>query len=313
LLKKVFKNANIMIMSRQDDFDISDLADSREFETFFMFVWKLTGIVPALAKPDCTPIKTFGAETDFNPICKLIQSTPQGKAACEASDKSHCNIAAQTRHGTRYLCHAGLVDFAIPIFVNNKHIATINCGQILPESNCQEGFNKLCQKLKNIPIDINKLRKAYRKSHYMPPEKLDLILDYLSFCAEYFCDIAHRLKSIHKDREPLSIIEAKEYVQKNFRDDISFSMVAEKVHLSRSHFSRLFHETSGITFTKFLNETRLTEAKKLLAKTDWPVTQISFEVGFNSLNYFNMTFKKYEQCTPTQYRNGQKAKTRTNI
>jgi len=289
-------------MRDKDSFNISDLAESAEFAEFFAIIRQLTGIVPALASPDATWSKLLCPETEFNPLCQLLLASPEGRAACDATNKLYCGQVTKCKHGLRYFCHAGMVDFAVPVYIDDWHIATINCGQMLSEKPSKKGFKKLCEKINGIPTDIKELRKAYFKSAYMPMEKLETVLKLISFYADYFCEMGHRLHPANQSKNHPQIIEAVKYLKEHFRDDISLQEIASCAGLCETYFSRLFTKIMGIPYTHYLNNLRVSEAKKLLGKTDRTITQIAFDVGFNSLPYFNQTFQKFEKCSPSKYR-----------
>lgn len=288
-------------MNNTKTFSIFDLAESKEFAEFFTIIQQITGIVVGLRHPNGDLAKLLCPETDYNPICQCILASPEGKVACDTTNKFYCGLLKKCKHGLHYFCHAGLIDFVVPIYIENWHIATINCGQLLPEKPSEKGFKGLCEKIKDIPVDIEELRKAYFQATYMPPDKLKWILRLISFFADYFCEVGCRLHSAHQVPQP-HMTEAIRYLEENFREDISLAEIASSVGLCETYFSRLFSKTIGIPYTHYLINLRLGEAKKLLQKTDWTVTKIATDVGFKSLPYFNLVFRKSEKCSPIQYR-----------
>ena len=70
----------------------------------------------------------------------------------------------------------------------------------------------------------------------------------------------------------------------------------------RSYFCRIFKSAIGATFTEYLNFVRICKAEKKLATTSESILEISAEVGFSSVSYFNKIFKKYKNCSPSAYR-----------
>ena len=65
----------------------------------------------------------------------------------------------------------------------------------------------------------------------------------------------------------------------------------------------LFKKSAGTTFSHYLTNLRITNAKKLLTTTDISINEISLKTGFNDYFYFLKTFKKYTGHTPSEYRN----------
>lgn len=91
------------------------------------------------------------------------------------------------------------------------------------------------------------------------------------------------------------------YIDMNFKRNIMLEQVAETLSISPFYLSRVLKKYTGKNFTDILSEKRVGEAKKLL-EGNKSIKEITFEVGFNSQNYFAKIFKKYENCTPTEYR-----------
>lgn len=92
------------------------------------------------------------------------------------------------------------------------------------------------------------------------------------------------------------------YIENNYMNKISIADVAEEVHLSQSHFMKYFKNTMGTSFIDYLNEYRLTMASRLLLSSDATILNISEEVGFDNLSYFNRSFKRRFGQTPSAYR-----------
>ena len=93
------------------------------------------------------------------------------------------------------------------------------------------------------------------------------------------------------------------YIKQNFSDtELSLGSVADHINLSSSHFSTIFSQALGKTFVEYLTEQRLKEAKRLLANTDWKLSVIATEIGYNDPNYFSYIFKRKEGLSPKEYR-----------
>jgi len=292
----------IIVRMREFTLTIDDLAESKEFEELCNILRQFTGIVVGLVHPDGKLAKLLCNESDFNPLCRLIGATSQGRDACQATDRFYANRVMAYKTGIHYFCHAGLVDFAVPVFIENRHIATISCGQILAENPSEKGFRELRRRLEKIPYDPKQLRKAYFNCPYMSAEKTRMLLRLLSFFANYFCEMGHRLHTTRKDSKYPEIQQAKDYIKDHFSDKLDLTEVAENVGLAPTYFSYLFTKVAGVNYSHYLNKLRLGEAKKLLKESDWSITKISLQTGFSSLPYFNQVFKKFENCSPTQYR-----------
>ena len=93
-----------------------------------------------------------------------------------------------------------------------------------------------------------------------------------------------------------------EYIHVNYNATPDVNKVASSVHLSTAAFCRYFKKQTKITFTEFVNQYRVTQAKTLLLQGN-SVSEAAYEVGFESLSYFNKLFKKMAGENPSSFKN----------
>jgi AraC-like DNA-binding protein len=288
-------------MNPSPSIDFEDLAESREFREFFEIVRDLTGAQAVLMDPAMTRSKWLFPRSAMNPLCLAVQSDPAGLAACRATDRLHGDRAAKLEKGVHYLCHAGLIDFCLPVFVDGRHIATIGCGQMLAERPGEAGFRRLLARVRSLKIDGKRLRRAYFGSPFLSPEKRESVFRLLSFFTDYFCEAGARLKGMTGGGR-LDIDAAVKYIQHHFREPIGLADASRRAEMSPAYFSSIFRKTTGVPFARYLQEVRVNEARRLLTSTNMSVTEIAFGSGFNSLTHFNRVFRRYAKCAPSGYR-----------
>ena len=92
------------------------------------------------------------------------------------------------------------------------------------------------------------------------------------------------------------------YVETNYSEKISIDDAARICNFSKSHFMKFFKEHMTISFTDYLNDYRLTIAARFLSSSEDTIANIAVETGFGNLSYFNRSFKRKYQCTPTEFR-----------
>ena len=85
-------------------------------------------------------------------------------------------------------------------------------------------------------------------------------------------------------------------------EPISLHDMSRVAYISTFHFNRVFHQITGLPPAKFINAMRLDEAKRLLLNTDRSITDISFEVGYNSLSTFTRRFTQRVGLGPREFR-----------
>jgi two-component system response regulator YesN len=121
----------------------------------------------------------------------------------------------------------------------------------------------------------------------------------LSVILSRFVDCVFTLKSIkHADLIRKSI----HFIRSQFTGSLSLEKVAEYVHLSPSHFSRIFHEGTGESFVSYLTRIRIEKAKAMLQAQSIPLAEIGARTGFKDQSYFTRVFKRSTGMSPGKYR-----------
>jgi AraC family transcriptional regulator len=95
-----------------------------------------------------------------------------------------------------------------------------------------------------------------------------------------------------------------EFMHDNFGREIAVEEIASAAYLSEYHFARLFKQISGVTPHVYLANLRLERARKLLAETALPISEIASVVGYQSQSHFTKMFKSVTGVTPRAYRDG---------
>ena len=106
-----------------------------------------------------------------------------------------------------------------------------------------------------------------------------------------------------------AVIRAQQYLAHNFTNpNLMLQDAAKAAGMSNSRFSTVFSQETGMSFTNYLSELRISKAKELLRATDMRSSQICFAVGYSDRHYFSYIFKKNVGMTPSEFRNENKPK-----
>ena len=95
---------------------------------------------------------------------------------------------------------------------------------------------------------------------------------------------------------------ALEFMHDNFSRELALEEIASAAYLSEYHFARLFKQITGVTPHVYIANLRLERARKLLAETAFPVSEIAAMVGYQSQSHFTKIFKSVTGITPRAYR-----------
>ncbi len=92
------------------------------------------------------------------------------------------------------------------------------------------------------------------------------------------------------------------YLHKNYTEDLSLTVLAEKFSVSSGHLGLIFNKTFGMSLPNYVNRIRLRHACNLLEASMLSTKEIAFVSGFSSVEYFFYIFKKHMSITPGEYR-----------
>ena len=121
------------------------------------------------------------------------------------------------------------------------------------------------------------------------------------------CDGARTLASssfakIVVEDDSRRILKVKNYISKNYMDEIRLATLSDMAGMSPSAFSRFFKLHTGRNLSEYIIDIRLGYASRMLVDTARSISEISFDCGFNNLSNFNRIFKKKKECSPSEFR-----------
>ena len=115
-------------------------------------------------------------------------------------------------------------------------------------------------------------------------------------------ELAGRILLEQQAAEPAAIGKAKQYIMENLDEPLKLDEVAAQVRVSPFYFCKLFKSTTGMTFTEFVNRQRIERAKRRLLDPAERITEIAYDLGYQSLSQFNRSFLRIVGESPTQFR-----------
>lgn len=93
-----------------------------------------------------------------------------------------------------------------------------------------------------------------------------------------------------------------EYMEENFKNNLTLTNTAEKLYLSKYQLSRIFSNRINMNFKEYLNRLRLEYVIQKMKTTEDNITVIALEAGFDSIRTFNRAFHKIYNMAPFNYR-----------
>ena len=104
------------------------------------------------------------------------------------------------------------------------------------------------------------------------------------------------------EKNDIRLQTAINYIVDNYTEAVTLEQCARIAYMSPSHFSRLFHKLTSLSFKEYLNKIRIEKACELLRSDEVSITDLAMSVGFNSSSYFSQVFKAVTGMSPITYR-----------
>jgi AraC-like DNA-binding protein/ligand-binding sensor protein len=237
-----------------------------------------------------------------NPFCAMLAKTNRTCAACLQVQKA---IQDMPGSGAKTVtCFAGLCDTAVPVTAGEKVIGYLQTGQVALRKPNEVQFNRITQQLVDwgVNVDLTQLKDAYYHSRTLAPQQYTAMVKLLEMFASHISSVANEIVVQEDEAESPMIRRARAYILANQADPIDLDKVAQAMHVSTFYFCKMFKKATGLTFTDYLSRVRVEKAKTLLLNPHLRISEIAYDVGFQSLTHFNRMFRKIVGESPTAYR-----------
>jgi AraC-like DNA-binding protein len=207
-------------------------------------------------------------------------------------------------------CPFGLTETAVPVKLGTKIIGYLRIGQVLRHMPVKADTSKVARELERCGIRFTgKIRKTWERNPLIPPEKYNAIVRLLAFFAEQLSALTNQLVLERQNTEPPLVQRAREYIDKHKMEPLSLSAVAQAAGASVFHFCKMFRKSTGLKFTDYVARVRLEDARTKLLNPNRRVSEVAYDVGFQSLTQFNRMFKRVFGQSPTEFREHLNGKT----
>ena len=172
------------------------------------------------------------------------------------------------------------------------------------ESRRTSSFPEVAQLLVQWGIgdDLKKVEEAWLQSRVVSRKQYQSALRLLEIFAQHLSMVANQLVIQRKQSEPSSIARARQFILEHRGEELSLATVAKAANMSSYYFCKTFKKVTGLNFTDYLARVRIEKAKELLLNPNARVSEVVFEVGFQSITHFNRIFKRHVGKSPTEYR-----------
>lgn len=271
-------------------------------------------------------------------FCSAVRSNNELYKYCEKCDSRGGLEAARIQKPYIYICHIGVVDFAIPIIVDGQYLGAIMAGQVRLEN---EDNNLILEQIvsKKYQQNVNlypELKELYNGLIKLSLDKIEAIAQMINHLVNYIIGEAVLKTSLYEINQKLAdftknnethkyytepeqgntnnnkvVYEAHRYsllkpalsfITDHYKEKIYLDDMAYLCNISAGYFSKIFKRETGYNFSNYINKVKVDYAREILETTTDPIISISLDFGYDDCGYFIKVFKKYTGETPASYR-----------
>ena len=260
-----------------------------------------TGLPLRLQEPEMLNLIRYTKKQE-NPFCALMAKSNESCAQCYTLQ---CKVEEEAQFAPKTLkCFAGLCETAVPVRVAENVIAFLHTGQILLQRPEKVEFKRIAATLLKwgAEVDLKKLEEYYFNTRVLTPKQYEALIRLLNTFAEHLASCSSVLVMQGQQKDSPAITRARSFIVEHADEEMSLAAVAHVANMSATYFSQKFKEMTGINFVDYVARTRVEKARHLLLDPNRRVSEVAFEVGFQSLSQFNRAFKKVAGQSPREYR-----------
>jgi AraC-like DNA-binding protein len=235
---------------------------------------------------------TVGLNEQTSPFCSLLQQRLHLLDRCLASDREHAVAAAQSGHLVTYVCHAGLAEAVIPVYVGTLLIGYVIIGQVrttrqLPASICMAWRDRFGS--------LTEIKEAFHALTYYPPDRLHNMLNLFELTVQYM--VSQKLIAIDLNLLVDTVIG---YIAQHIGRNIAVEELETVTGKSASTVARAFRYTLGRSVKQVMIEMKLEAAEAYFCEHPTAtITETAAAVGFTDPFYFSRLYKKHRHISPS--------------
>lgn len=280
---------------------VEALMSSKVFQEYERAFTQATGLPVALRPIETWQLPHHGKRNEGR-WCALMSEKSKACASCLQMQEQLSQLAADQAHTAT--CPSGLCDTAVPVRLGDRLIGFLQTGQVFRKKPTEGQFGRALKLVRQWGLQVGEpeLREAYFGTRILPTKEHEAVIKLLTIFAQHLAMLSNQVIVQQDNAEPPVITRAKDYIQEHQTEHLRLSHVAKAVNTSTFYFCKIFKKVTGINFTDYLSRVRIEKSKNLLLNPNLRVSEIAFEVGFQSLTHFNRVFKKILGQSPTEYR-----------
>ena len=281
------------------------LSESQMYRDYERAFTDGTGLPLRLQGPNLLHVGRY-AKKQENPFSALMAATDRNctpsSAQCYALQ---CRLEDEAQFAPRTLKgFTGLCETVVPVRVGEVVIAFLHTGQVLLQPPDKVRLKQIAATLLKwgAKVDLAKLEECYFSTRVLTLKQYDALIGLLTAFAGQLASCCRDLILQAQQKDSPAIGRAHAFIADHSDEELSLASVARVANMSATYFSAKFKEVGGINFVDYVARTRVEKARNLFLNPNRRVSEVAFEVGFQSLSQFNRAFKKIAGQSPRETR-----------
>lgn len=280
---------------------VEALAGSATFREYQQAFEDAVGLPLTLRPVDGWQLAHHGNRRE-NAFCALMSKANQSCAACLRLQQRVCEGVNGVPCTLQ--CSFGLNESAVGVKIGNEIIAYLQTGQVFFKAPRPQQTSRALALIKEwgIAVDQQEAAQRYNQTPVVPLDAYQATIRLLQFFAGQLGALANQILLQEKNSEPDQIKRARQFIEEHSQEELSLELVARHVGMSAFYLCKVFRKVTGVNFAYYVSSVRVEKAKNLLLNPNFRISEIAYEVGFQSLTHFNRVFKSIAGQSPTEYR-----------
>jgi ligand-binding sensor protein len=163
--------------------DVVDLAKLQAIQDTFA---QAMGVAAVTVDQAGVPVTR---ESNFQNICQLIRSKPEGLRRCHNCDAAGGLQGFRSGRPATYVCTSGLTDAAAPIIIEGQYLGCILCGQVRMDNECEAAVSEIVRRCEPLGLDPQEVEAAARATPAIPRERFDSAVEMLMLTANHIIEV----------------------------------------------------------------------------------------------------------------------------
>ncbi len=280
---------------------IDALGNSKIYQDFSRAFNDMMGMPLTLRPVESWQLPHHGHRNE-NDYCAIMAQKSSACASCLQTMQRLSQAAACDPHTVT--CASGLTESAVPLRLGEQLIGFLQTGQIFRKKPTPGQLERVLAQAEEwgLHVEQDQLKEAYSRTRVLSQREQEAVVKMLSIFSQHLTIVSNQLVVRQENPEPAMITRAKDYIQEHQSENLRLGQVAKAVNTSTFYFCKVFKKSTGINFTDYVSRVRIEKAKNLALNPNLRISEIAFEIGFQSLTHFNRVFKKITGLSPTEYR-----------